>query len=51
MKFSDLVGEIIIGPTSLQSLPILQDYLEDSGLGVLKDKVILSDCPLLQPIT
>ena len=51
MKFSDLVGEIIIGPTSLQSLPILQDYLEDCGLGVLKDKVILSDCPLLQPIT
>ena len=51
MNFSDLVGEIIIGPTSLQSLPILQDYLEDCGLGVLKDKVILSDCPLLQPIT
>ncbi len=45
----DLVGEIIIGPTSSQSLPILQDYLKDSGLGVLKDKISLSDCPLRKP--
>ena len=28
MHLSDLVGEIIIGPTSSQSLPILQDYLD-----------------------
>lgn len=46
MHLSDLVGEIIIGPTSSQSLPILQDYLEDCGLKVLKDKIFMSDCPL-----
>ncbi|MCM1136188.1 MAG: DUF2971 domain-containing protein [Clostridium sp.] len=49
MRLSDLVGEIIIGPTSSQSLPILQDYLTDSGLGVLKKKISLSDCPLRKP--
>ena len=49
MHLSDLVGEIIIGPTSSQSLPILQDYLEDCGLNVLKDKIIMSDCPLRKP--
>ncbi len=46
---SDLVGEIIIGPTSSQSLPILQDYLDDCGLGVLKDKITVSQCPLRKP--
>lgn len=49
LEFSDLVGEIIIGPTSSQSLPILQDYLTDSGLGILKDKITMSACPLRQP--
>ncbi len=49
MHLSDLVGEIIIGPTSPQSLPILQDYLEDCGLSVLKDRVSMSDCPLRKP--
>lgn len=49
IRLSDLVGEIIIGPASSQSLPILQDYLADSGLGVLKDKINLSDCPLRKP--
>ncbi len=49
MQLSDLVGEIIIGPTSSQSIPILQDYLEDCGLSVLKDKVCMSDCPLRKP--
>lgn len=51
MQLSDLVGEIIIGPTSTQSLPILQDYLEDSGLNVLKDKISLSKCPLRKPVS
>ena len=51
MHFSDLVGEIIIGPTSSQSLPILQDYLEDCGLSVLKDRIFMSDCPLRKPTT
>lgn len=51
MHLSDLVGEIIIGPTSPQSLPILQDYLTDCGLNVLKNKVSLSSCPLRKPTT
>lgn len=41
-----LVTEIIIGPESTQSLPILQDYLRDSGLPHLTEKVTHSDCPL-----
>lgn len=49
MHLSDLVGEIIIGPTSSQSLPILQDYLSDCGLNVLKDRISLSECPLRKP--
>ena len=49
LRLSDLVGEIIIGPTSPQSLPIFQDYLEDCGLNVLKDKISLSECPLRKP--
>lgn len=51
MHLSDLVGEIIIGPTSSQSLPILQDYLTDCGLHVLKDKISMSACPLRMPTT
>ncbi len=46
LHLSDLVGEIIIGPTSSQSLPILQDYLTDCGLDFLKNKITLSECPL-----
>ena len=49
MHISDLIGEIIIGPTSSQSLPILQDYLDDCGLHVLKDKITMSSCPLRRP--
>ena len=49
MHFSDLIGEIIIGPTSSQSIPILQDYLIDYGLTVLKDKISMSNCPLRKP--
>ncbi len=51
MHFSDLIGEIIIGPTSTQSLPILQDYLADCGLSVLNDKISLSKCPLRKPVS
>ncbi|MCR4618155.1 MAG: DUF2971 domain-containing protein [Lachnospiraceae bacterium] len=47
----DLVEEIIIGPASPQSLPILQDYLIDSGLRTLSKKVTLSNCPLRKPTT
>ncbi len=49
LHLSDLVGEIIIGPTSSQSLPILQDYLEDCGLNILKTKISMSSCPLRKP--
>ena len=49
MHLSDLVGEIIIGPTSPQSIPILQDYLSDCGLNVLKNKIHMSNCPLRKP--
>lgn len=49
LHLSDLVGEIIIGPTSSQSLPILQDYLADCGLNVLKEKIHMSNCPLRKP--
>lgn len=51
LQLSDLIGEIIIGPTSSQSLPILQDYLADNGLGVLSSKISLSNCPLRRPIS
>lgn len=49
LHFSDLVGEIIIGPTSSQSIPILQDYLADYGLNFLRDRISLSECPLRKP--
>lgn len=49
MHLSDLVGEIIIGPMSSQSIPILQDYLVDCGLNVLKNRITMSDCPLRKP--
>ncbi len=51
MHLADLVGEIIIGPTSSQSVAILQDYLVDCGLNVLKDKIHMSSCPLRKPIS
>lgn len=51
LHLADLVGEIIIGPTSPQSLPILQDFLEDCGLHVLRERVCLSACPLRKPTT
>ena len=45
-SMEDLISEIIIGPMSTQSLPILQDYLQDLSLDTLAEKVVLSDCPL-----
>ncbi|RKJ46885.1 DUF2971 domain-containing protein [bacterium 1XD8-76] len=49
LHMSELIGEIIIGPTSSQSKPILQDYLIDCGMNALKDKISMSDCPLRKP--
>lgn len=41
-----LIVEIIVGPESTQSLPILRDYLEDLSLPNLAKRIFLSDCPL-----
>ncbi len=49
LHMSELIGEIIIGPTSSQSLPILQDYLVDCGMNALRDRISMSDCPLRKP--
>lgn len=46
LVLEDLITEIIIGPESTQSRPILQDYLEDNKMGALAGKVSYSDCPL-----
>ncbi len=51
IRISSLVDRITIGPASPQSLPILQDYLIDSGLKILADRVSLSKCPLRKPTT
>ena len=45
-RLDDVIGEIIIGPESTQSVPILQDYLKDIGHPALAEKVIRSECPL-----
>lgn len=45
----ELVPEIIIGPESTQSKSILQDYLRDSGMKELAERVSLSRCPLRRP--
>ena len=42
----ELITEIIIGPESTQSVPIIQDYLRDLSLDSLADRVCLSECPL-----
>ncbi len=49
LHMSELIGEIIVGPTSSQSIPILQDYLVDCGLNALKDRISMSDCPIRKP--
>lgn len=51
MHSSELIDEIIIGPASPQSLPILKDYLADNGFRGLSTKVKLSNCPLRKPTT
>ena len=51
LHMSELIGEIIIGPTSSQSMPILQDYLVDCGLNALRDKITMSDCPIRKPVS
>lgn len=46
ITMEDLVAEIIIGPESTQSIPILHDYLQDAGLPELAENICYSDCPL-----
>ena len=46
VTIEELISEIIIGPQSTQSLPILQDYLRDLSFEELATHVCLSDCPL-----
>lgn len=45
-SLEELIVEIIVGPESTQSLPILRDYLEDLSLPKLAKRIYLSDCPL-----
>lgn len=49
IDITELITEIIIGPTSNQSIPIIQDYLADIGLSYLAEHVKKSKCPLRKP--
>lgn len=42
----ELISELIIGPESTQSLPILQDYLCSLGFCTLAKRISYSMCPL-----
>lgn len=42
----DVLVELIVGPESTQSIPILQDYLSDHGFEKLAERVTRSACPL-----
>ena len=46
ITIEDLIAEIIVGPESTQSVPILHDYLRDTGLEKLAENICYSDCPL-----
>jgi len=46
----DLITEIIVGPESTQSPPILRDYLNDMGLTRLARHISISNCPLRSKI-
>ena len=42
----DLITEVMIGPESTQSVPILRDYLRDLSLRGLAERISHSNCPL-----
>lgn len=44
--FEELIVELIIGPESTQSLPILKDYLLSLGYCTLSQRISYSKCPL-----
>ena len=46
ITLEDLIVELIVGPESTQSEPILKDYLYDIGLTRLAEQIYRSDCPL-----
>ena len=46
VKMEELITEIMVGPESTQSPPILRDYLSDLGLKKLGKNISTSDCPL-----
>lgn len=50
-SLEDAIREIMIGPESTQSKAILEDYLKDTGMGKLAEKVAISDCPLRRSYT
>jgi len=49
-QMDEAITELIIGPESTQSVPILQDYLRDMGYKKLAEKVTHSACPLRQKL-
>ena len=46
ITLEDLISELIVGPESTQSEPILRDYLQDLGLPGLAEHIFRSRCPL-----
>ena len=46
ITMEELIKELIIGPESTQSLPILKDYLYSLGFHVLAERICYSKCPL-----
>jgi len=50
LTLEDLIVEIMIGPESTQSEPILRDYLKNLGLNTLAEHICHSDCPLRSKI-
>ncbi|MCD8012304.1 MAG: hypothetical protein LUG99_03895 [Lachnospiraceae bacterium] len=49
-QMESVITELIVGPESTQSVPILQDYLRDMGYEKLAEKVTHSACPLRQKL-
>ncbi|MCD7955670.1 MAG: hypothetical protein LUG93_07960 [Lachnospiraceae bacterium] len=49
-QMEDTISELIVGPESTQSIPILQDYLRDMGYGKLAERITHSACPLRQKL-
>lgn len=49
-NLEDVIVELIIGPESTQSVPILQDYLTDLGYTAIAKQITHSACPLRQRI-